>query len=163
MEEIHFANPKRGYVENIRFKNFPHLHIAQNQVIQCGFEDCGDISLTSDCGHGSCHFKNIKALHCTGKFLMYCDFDDIQCDRTALIEMYKCRMSGCTFRNIHLKSDALLVYGHGSSYISRCQLVNVVTERKDDELFCRDEWSLWPFVDEDTKANAFEVSCDEHI
>lgn len=163
VEEIRFVNPKRGYVEHIRFRNFPQLHISQNQVIQCGFEDCGEIYLTSDCGHGSCRFKNIKALHCTGKFLMYCDFEDIRCTGIALIEMHKCRMSGCTFRNIRLEDEALLVSGHGASYISSCQLVDVTTERKDGEFFYRDEWSLWPFVDEDTKVNISEVNSDEHI
>lgn len=47
-EEIHFTNPTQGYVENIRFCNFPQLYIADNQVIQCGFEDCGEIYLTKD-------------------------------------------------------------------------------------------------------------------
>lgn len=163
VEEIHFVNPKRGYVEGLCFRNFPQLHIKQNQMLQCAFENCGEIFLTTDCGHAWCRFENIKVLYCTSSFLTNSQFENIQCDSAALIEMHKCRMSGCTFRNIHLKNDALLVYGHGSSYISRCKLIDVVTERKDGEFFCRNERSLWPFVDEDTKVNVSEDNCDEHI
>ena len=158
VEEIHFVNPKRGYVENIRFKNFPQLHIAQNQVIQCGFEDCGEIYLTSDCGHGDCRFKNIRSLHCAGKFLMYCDFEDSQCDSASFVEIHKCRMSGCTFKNIQLKNDSFLVYGYGTSYISGCSLENVTVTRKDGEMFHRNEEHFWPFVEEDTKENIVAVN-----
>ena len=148
VEEIHFVNPKRGYVESIRFRNFPQIHIAQNQIIQCGFEDCDKIYLTDNCGHGYCRFKNIKELHCTGKSLMYCHFEDIQCDRAALIEMNDCRLMGCTFWNIRLTDEALLVYGHGVSRVSGCKLDDVTTTREDGELFYRDDWSVWPFVDD---------------
>ena len=149
-EEIHFTNPKRGYIENVRFFNFPQLHFADNQVIQCGFENCGEIYLTKGCGHGRCRFKNIKGLHCKGKFLMYCEFEDIQCAGKALVEMEHCRMSGCTFKNIKLSGESLLVLGHGSSYVSGCKLENITTERKDSALFYRDESHYFPFVDERT-------------
>ena len=43
-EEIHFANPKRGYVELIHFLNFPQLHITENQVVDCIFENCGAVN-----------------------------------------------------------------------------------------------------------------------
>lgn len=163
VEQIHFANPKRGYVEGYCFRNFPQLHIKQNQMLHCAFENCDEIFLTTDCGHAWCRFENIKALHCTGSFLTNCQFENIQCDSGALIELNKCRLSDCLFQNIHLLNETLLIYGEGSSYVIRSELVDVVTEREDGTLFYRKKVSFWPFVDEDTKVNVTEVNHDEHI
>ena len=145
-EQIHFSNPKRGYVEHIQFRNFPQLHIAENQVIQCVFEDCGEIYITSDFGPGFCRFRNIKALHCTSKFLKCCEFENIQCSGTALVEIHKCRMSECAFKNISLQDETLLVYGHGFLCVSGYKLDGVTTERKDGKLFYGNERSWRPFV-----------------
>lgn len=84
---------------------------------------------------------------------MYCEFENIQCEGKALVEMKHCRMSGCTFKNINLSGDSFLVLGHGSSYVSGCKLENIATARKDGALFYRDESHYFPFVDEKTMNN----------
>lgn len=146
VEEIHFVYPKRGCVENIRFQNFPQLHIAQNQVVQCVFEDCGELYLTSNYGHSGCIFNNIKVLYCSGKFLTHCEFENIQCDRNAFVELIACYMGGCTFKNVQLQNEARLVLGHGFSYIYGQKLENITAERKDGKLFYRDTQYHTPFV-----------------
>ena len=162
-EEIHFTNPKRGYVELIHFLNFPQLHITENQVIDCIFENCGEIYLSKDCGHSGCRFDNITALYCTGKFLTHCEFANIQCNGTAFVDMQKCRMGSCSFKNVQLLDDAFLVFGHGSSYVYGCKLDNVTTMRKDGEMFFRDEWHFWPFVNDRTLQNVNGDSQNENL
>ena len=141
VEEIHFVYPERGYVEGICFRNFPQLHITENQMLQCDFENCGDIFLTTDYGHANCRFENIKFLRCSGDFLTHCQFENMQCAGTALIELNKkCILTNCLFKNIDLMNEAWLVYGYDSSFTVRCEMHNVATDRKDGEFFCCERW-----------------------
>ena len=143
VEQIHFVDPGRGYVEGICFRNFPQLYIAQNQMLQCAFENCGEIYLTAEYGHAYCRFENIKYLYCSGNFLTRSQFENMQCESAALIELNKnCLLSSCLFQNIQLLNDAWLVYGRSSSWTSRCEMLNVTTDRKDGEFFYCDRWSV---------------------
>lgn len=136
VEEIHYCNPKRKMVENITFRIFPNLHIETTQMIGCSFEDCGEVYLvTYDIGHGFCRFNNIKLLVCNAEFLKYCEFSDIECANTTLVELNNCYCSSCTFENIKLFDNAYLVHGTGRTRGYGFKLNNMTSEREDKLFF----------------------------
>ncbi len=135
-EEIHYCNPKRIPVEFLTFRNFPQLHINSNQMLDCNFENCEIIYFSNDhYGHCGCRFRNVKKLFCSSKFLKRCEFSDVECENTALIELNNCYCSSCKFENIRLLGETYLINGNGHSWGYGIRLNNITYERQDRQLF----------------------------
>lgn len=153
VERICYSDPEYVVTEGVMFRNFPYLEIGDNQMINCCFENCGKIILNTDekrYGHGGCLFRNIQSLVCSGQFLKTCIFENIECTDSTFVNLLECRMSGCTFKNVILRGETYLVRGYGgNSCVHGCELINVVSERNDGELFqdhAENRSSWWEFT-----------------
>lgn len=135
-EEIHYHNSPKIPVEFITFRNFPQLHIESNQMLDCTFENCGNIYLSNDkYGHSRCTFRNIKALFCSCKFLTHCIFTEIECLSIALIELSNCYLGACSFENIRLLGDTYLVHSSEPAWGYSFKLRNIASGLGDKQLF----------------------------
>ncbi len=123
-----------GVVANHTFRNFEQIEFEEGALIEnCVFENCGDITF-NESRINNCTFKNIKTIFSRQDKITNSTFSDMKCSFDLIISLEDSTVSHCTFENVELRKDSVLIDGVGDSCVKDCTFKDIRTDRYDGKI-----------------------------
>lgn len=122
--ETHYKGKK--LVRDITFRNFKNLCLEDSVFVDCTFEDCKCVTISS-CDMNDCVFKNVDGVDGFHTNFTDCQFENCSAEDSLLVIDSKGQVDGCTFKNISAPGYIIYsVYGKKQEIetIENCNFIN---------------------------------------